>query len=249
MMIHHPIYLFMKEYAQYSHNVNHDALISKNIYFAYFNVIRLSLSNKNLFWMDCLKNTWVWPTQCFIYKIIFNVLWFYFINLTFHRCCSLTGLENNRPNLLLGLIIRQRPKRDFLPVDINETARFIPESKPGTATTTVTVNDKEVTREEEENSYISSLCASSTKERDREEIPLLNTAEEVVTAEQSSTDISEKAEDTEEGYQPLRFLPGVLRSWGGELLPLPDFSGKPKHKRPVLTWTPFAILKLCLFFF
>nr|XP_046191441.1 PHD finger protein 3 isoform X1 [Oncorhynchus gorbuscha]XP_046191442.1 PHD finger protein 3 isoform X1 [Oncorhynchus gorbuscha] len=139
------------------------------------------------------------------------------------------GLENNRPNLLLGLIIRQRPKRDFLPVDINETARFIPESKPETETTTVTVNNKEVTREEE-NSYISSLCASSTKERDREEIPLLNTAEEeVVTAEQSSTDISEKAEgeDTEEGYQPLRFLPGVLRSWGGELLPLPDFSGNP----------------------
>eukprot|EP00063_Salmo_salar_P004663 XP_013979498.1 PREDICTED: PHD finger protein 3-like [Salmo salar] len=67
------------------------------------------------------------------------------------------GLENNRPNLLLGLIIRQRPKRDFLPVDINETARFIPESKPGTATTTVTVNDKEVTREEEENSYFP-LC-------------------------------------------------------------------------------------------
>lgn len=49
MMIHHPIYLFMKEYAQYSHNVNHDALISKNIYLAYFYVIRLSLSNKNLF--------------------------------------------------------------------------------------------------------------------------------------------------------------------------------------------------------
>lgn len=74
---------------------------------------------------------------------------------------------------------------------------------------------------------------------------MLNTAEEeVVTAEQSSTDISEKAEgeDTEEGYQPLRFLPGVLRSWGGELLPLPDFSGKPKHKRPVLTSTPFAAL-------
>lgn len=49
MMIPHPIYLFMKEYAQYSHNVNHDALISKNIYLAYFYVIRLSLSNKNLF--------------------------------------------------------------------------------------------------------------------------------------------------------------------------------------------------------
>lgn len=185
--------------------------------------------------MDCLNNTWVWPTNVSFIKSFFMIL--FHKCFTFHWCCSLTGLENNRPNLLLGLIIRQRRKRDFLPVDINETARFIPESKPGTATTTVTVNDKEVTREEEENSYISSLCASSTKERDREEIPLLNTAEEVVTAEQSSTDISEKAEaeDTEEGYQPLRFLPGVLRSWGGELLPLPDFSGKPKHKRPVLT--------------
>ncbi|XP_019901916.3 PHD finger protein 3 isoform X1 [Esox lucius] len=136
------------------------------------------------------------------------------------------GLENNRPNLLLGLIIRQRPKRDFLPVDINETAKFIPERKPET-TTVVTAKDVDVTAGEEGSSYVALLGAPGVKER--EEIPLLNTAEDDVAEEAPSADTPENVdpEDTEEGHQPLRFLPGVLRSWGGELPPLPDFSGNP----------------------
>ncbi|KAL0983883.1 hypothetical protein UPYG_G00134310 [Umbra pygmaea] len=137
------------------------------------------------------------------------------------------GLENNRPNLLLGLIIRQRPKRDFLPVDINETAKFIPERKPEMAPV-VTVKNSEVPQEDEENSYVSSLTAPIVKES--EEIPLLNLAEDCEpSSEPSGRETPENAEpeDTEEGHQPLRFLPGVLRSWGGALPPLPEFSGPP----------------------
>ncbi|XP_071769253.2 PHD finger protein 3 [Centroberyx gerrardi] len=129
------------------------------------------------------------------------------------------GLENNRSNLLLGLIIRQRPKRDFLPVDVNETARIIPESKP----LTVSTSDARVT--EDDKFYLSSLTAPHTKETDKP----LSTTEDV---DEPITESFEEASASEEGNnqeskKPLRFLPGVLVGWGGELPPLPDFGGKP----------------------
>ncbi|XP_034041006.1 PHD finger protein 3 [Thalassophryne amazonica] len=130
------------------------------------------------------------------------------------------GLENNRANLLLGLIIRQRPKRDFHPVDVNETARIIPEIKPITTAT----KETRVT-EEDEKFYFSSLTPSHVKEADK---PLSTTADVNEPTTETSEEPSASEETTnQETQKPLRFLPGVLVGWGGELPPLPDFGGKP----------------------
>ncbi|XP_067378953.1 PHD finger protein 3 isoform X2 [Channa argus] len=127
------------------------------------------------------------------------------------------GLENNRANLLLGLIIRQRPKRDFLPVDMKETARIIPEIKP------ITVPAKETrTTEEDEKVFLSTLTPTSKKE----DKPL-NTIEDVpITESPEEPSVSEET-NSQEAQKPLRFLPGVLVGWGGELPPLPDVGNKP----------------------
>uniref|UniRef100_A0A665X746 PHD finger protein 3 n=1 Tax=Echeneis naucrates TaxID=173247 RepID=A0A665X746_ECHNA len=128
------------------------------------------------------------------------------------------GLENNRANLLLGLLIRQRSKKDFLPVDMNETARIIPAIRP------VTVSTKETrAAEEEEKLFLSSLTTMHKKE----DKPL-NTTEDVdepVTDTFEGPSVSEEA-NNQESQKPLRFLPGVLVGWGGELPPLPDVGGK-----------------------
>nr|XP_040033840.1 PHD finger protein 3 [Gasterosteus aculeatus aculeatus]XP_040033841.1 PHD finger protein 3 [Gasterosteus aculeatus aculeatus]XP_040033842.1 PHD finger protein 3 [Gasterosteus aculeatus aculeatus]XP_040033843.1 PHD finger protein 3 [Gasterosteus aculeatus aculeatus] len=125
------------------------------------------------------------------------------------------GLENNRANLLLGLIIRQRSKRDFLPVDMNETARIVPEIKP------ITISTKETrAKEEEEKKFLSSLTIAHKKEKDKP----LNATEEVGEPISESLEESSTPEETnsQESQKPLRFLPGVLLGWGGELPPLPD---------------------------
>lgn len=133
-----------------------------------------------------------------------------------------TGLENNRSNLLLGLIIRQRPKRDFLPVGMNETSRISPETRP------VPISSKDPqAAEEEEKLYLSSLTAAHKAEKSKppaaaaasEEVhePVTDSFEEPSASEEPSHPESQK---------PLRFLPGVLVGWGGELPPLPDFGGK-----------------------
>uniref|UniRef100_A0A8C4HYH0 PHD finger protein 3 n=1 Tax=Dicentrarchus labrax TaxID=13489 RepID=A0A8C4HYH0_DICLA len=130
------------------------------------------------------------------------------------------GLENNRANLLLGLIIRQRPKRDFLPVDVNETARIIPEIKP------ITISTKETrATDEDEKFFLPSLTAAHNKEKDKP----LNTNEdtdEPITEAFEEPSASEET-NSQEPQKPLRFLPGVLVGWGGELPPLPDVGGKP----------------------
>lgn len=132
----------------------------------------------------------------------------------------MTGLENNRANLLLGLIIRQRPKRDFLSVDMNETARIIPEIKP------ISVSTKETRATEEgDKFFLSSLTTVHVKEKDKP----LNTTEEVsepITESPEEPSVSEET-NSQESQKPLRFLPGVLVGWGGELPPLPDVGGKP----------------------
>ncbi|XP_033469251.2 PHD finger protein 3 isoform X2 [Epinephelus lanceolatus] len=130
------------------------------------------------------------------------------------------GLENNRANLLLGLIIRQRPKRDFLPVDMNESARIIPEIQP------ITVSTKETREtEEDEKLFLSSLTTAHKKEKDKP----LNTTEDVDEPITESFEEPSASEETnnQEPRKPLRFLPGVLVGWGGELPPLPDVGGKP----------------------
>lgn len=131
------------------------------------------------------------------------------------------GLESNRANLLLGLIIRQKPKRDFLPVDVdvNESARLVPETKP------VAISTKDArTTEEEEKLFLSSLTAPRDKDKEKQ----LAAAED--GAELNADTFEEPAASESgslESHRPLRFLPGVLVGWGGELPPLPDFSNKP----------------------
>lgn len=138
--------------------------------------------------------------------------------LTLNLFLNLIGLEYNRANLLLGLIIRQRPKRDFLPVVATESVRVVPESKPITIPTKVTR-----TTEEDEKLFLSSLVPPLTKELDK---PLEMTEDEPV-AEFSEEPSATEESSSQEPQKPLRFLPGVLVGWGGELPPLPDFSDKP----------------------
>ncbi|XP_061814728.1 PHD finger protein 3 [Nerophis lumbriciformis] len=130
------------------------------------------------------------------------------------------GLENNRANLLLGLIIRQRPKRDYLPVVLNEAARMSPEVKA------VPVSVKEAPAEEEdEKLFLAALTTPNKSEQEK----LLETAE---AREEPITECFEEAapsgKNNPESQKPLRFLPGVLVGWGGELPPLPDFGETPK---------------------
>lgn len=130
------------------------------------------------------------------------------------------GLENNRSNLLLGLIIRQRPKRDFLPVDVNETGRIIPEIQP------IAVSTKETrATEEDEKLFLSSLTATHKKEKDKPLDPA-EAVDEPVTEAFEEPSASEET-NSQESQKPLRFLPGVLLGWGGELPPLPDVGGLP----------------------
>ncbi|XP_061692893.1 PHD finger protein 3 isoform X2 [Syngnathoides biaculeatus] len=129
------------------------------------------------------------------------------------------GLENNRANLLLGLIIRQRPKRDYHPVDINETTRMSPEVKP------VPVPVQETHGEEEdEKLFLASLTTPNISEKHK----VLETAEAVEEPiTESFEEPSAAGNSSQESHKPLRFLPGVLLGWGGELPPLPDVGGKP----------------------
>uniref|UniRef100_A0A672IHT5 PHD finger protein 3 n=1 Tax=Salarias fasciatus TaxID=181472 RepID=A0A672IHT5_SALFA len=127
------------------------------------------------------------------------------------------GLENNRANLLLGLIIRQRPKRDFLTVDVNESARSIPDIKP------IIIPPKETRKtEEDEKLFLSSLTVPHKKEKEK----TLDTTEEADEPVAESLEGPSAPENSQEAQKPLRFLPGVLVGWGGELPPLPDVGGK-----------------------
>ncbi|KAI5087904.1 PHD finger protein 3 isoform X1 [Silurus meridionalis] len=103
------------------------------------------------------------------------------------------GLETNRPNLLLGLIIRQRPKRDFvvlLPNEVSEPPSFLLETKPQVDST-----PKPVVVRDEEREFISSLGRIQKKESAN-------------PGKSAGTESRLDAEDEEN--VSLRFLPGVL---------------------------------------
>ncbi|XP_053731659.1 PHD finger protein 3 [Synchiropus splendidus] len=134
------------------------------------------------------------------------------------------GLESNRNNLLLGLIIRQRPKRDFLPVDLNETARVIPEVKP------ISISPKQSKAAGvEESFFLTAIPAAMKTEKETQPKAIEEEVEEEEPVEESFDETSATEESgSQESLKPLRFLPGVLVGWGGELPPLPDFSEKSK---------------------
>lgn len=100
---------------------------------------------------------------------------------------------------------------------MNESARIVPETKP----VAVPVKDTRTT-EEEEKLFLSSLTAPRGKDKEKQVAedsgePNADSLEEPAASESGSL----------ESHRPLRFLPGVLVGWGGELPPLPDFSSKP----------------------
>lgn len=105
-------------------------------------------------------------------------------------------------------------------MDMNETAKSIPEIKPAT------VSSKETrAKEDDKKFFLSSLDPVHKKEKDKP----LNTTEEVNEPIAESPEEPSLSEDTnnQEPQKPLRFLPGVLVGWGGELPPLPDVGGRP----------------------
>lgn len=117
----------------------------------------------------------------------------------------IVGLETNRPNLLLGLVIRQRPKRDFgviLPSDVSEAPSFLAESKPH-----VDYPQKAPAAQDMEQSFISALA--STRKKD--------------TADLIKSVVEEPILDTEtEENVSLHFLPGVLKLPGNAASSLSD---------------------------
>ncbi|XP_018605123.1 PHD finger protein 3 isoform X2 [Scleropages formosus] len=129
------------------------------------------------------------------------------------------GLGTNRPNILLGLIIRQRVKRDFgaiMPVDIPEAsiARLPLENRAkfDSSSEAVGLNEKD---------YLNTLKVTRTTETVKlqqlatcEDRPQKHSVEEEEAI--LSTDAS-----LQEAAKPLRFLPGVLVGCEGQ-----DATGK-----------------------
>ncbi|XP_034777198.2 PHD finger protein 3-like isoform X1 [Acipenser ruthenus] len=118
------------------------------------------------------------------------------------------GLEARRPNLLLGLIIRQRVKRDFvavLPVDVPETASdaSLPEKKSKTDLS----NDAEAAADEEKTLF-NSLAPALPKHHNK---PQQSSEDEEEESKEPTTVVENVSQ---EPTKPLRFLPGVLV--GGE---------------------------------
>uniref|UniRef100_A0A8C1UPV9 PHD finger protein 3 n=1 Tax=Cyprinus carpio TaxID=7962 RepID=A0A8C1UPV9_CYPCA len=104
------------------------------------------------------------------------------------------GLETNRPNILLGLVIRQRPKRDFgviLPSDVSEAPSFLAESKP-----LVDYPQKAPVAQDVEQSFISVL--GSTQKKDTGDL-IKSVVEEPILDTETDENVC------------LRFLPGVLK--------------------------------------
>lgn len=123
------------------------------------------------------------------------------------------GLEINRPNLLLGLIIRQRPKRDF--ISMENDPRPAPEVKHSTVS-----KESRSSQEEDEQLYLSSLTRPLKKEKDKP----LETTEDTEEEDEPLTfeDAPASQEENSLVLKKPRFLPGVLVGWGGVLPPLPD---------------------------
>nr|XP_027310850.2 PHD finger protein 3 isoform X1 [Anas platyrhynchos] len=125
------------------------------------------------------------------------------------------GIELHRPNLLLGLIIRQKMKRQITAV-ASVTSSFADEASESTLSSLppekkskpnkpeVSHNDL-VLEDEEENDFFNSFTAVLHKQRNK--------------PQQSNTDdlsavIEPLVESTKhEPPKPLRFLPGVLVGW------------------------------------
>ncbi|NXG23024.1 PHF3 protein, partial [Grallaria varia] len=124
------------------------------------------------------------------------------------------GIEIHRPNLLLGLIIRQKMKRQITAVS-SVTSSFADEAAESTLSNLPPekkskpckpeVSHHELALEEEENNFFNSFTTVLHKQRNK---PQQSNTEDVPAV------VEPLVESTKhEPPKPLRFLPGVLVGW------------------------------------
>ncbi|XP_034377226.1 PHD finger protein 3 isoform X2 [Arvicanthis niloticus] len=120
------------------------------------------------------------------------------------------GLELHRPNLLLGLIIRQRLKRQHSasagPSHTAETPESAPIALPPDKKSKMESSTEEAA--EEESDFFNSFTTVLHKQRNK---PLQPLQEDMPTAAEPLMEITKQ-----EPPKPLRFLPGVLIGWDNQ---------------------------------
>ncbi|KAH0622064.1 hypothetical protein JD844_024006, partial [Phrynosoma platyrhinos] len=130
------------------------------------------------------------------------------------------GIEVHRPNLLLGLIIRQKLKRQISAVTSHAEESpegLTPEKKSKPSKSEVLHSEIVEKEEEEENDFFNSFTAVLHKQRIKSQQP--NT-EEAIANEPTLEGIKH------EPPKPLRFLPGVLVGWENQSSAL-ELASKP----------------------
>lgn len=125
-----------------------------------------------------------------------------------YRCFLFyTGLELHRPNLLLGLIIRQKLKRQHsASVSTShtaETSESVPMALPPDKKSKMEVSTEETP--EEENDFFNSFTTVLHKQRNK---PQQTLQEDLPSAIEPLVEVTKQ-----EPPKPLRFLPGVLIGW------------------------------------
>lgn len=117
------------------------------------------------------------------------------------------GLELHRPNLLLGLIIRQKLKRQHSASTsashTAETSESVPIALPPDKKSKIEVSTEEAP--EEENDFFNSFTTVLHKQRNKPQ-PALQ--EDIPTVMEPLVEVTKQ-----EPPKPLRFLPGVLIGW------------------------------------
>ncbi|NWV17313.1 PHF3 protein, partial [Origma solitaria] len=137
------------------------------------------------------------------------------------------GIEIHRPNLLLGLIIRQKMKRQITAVSSvtssfadeaaeNTLSSLPPEKKSKPSKPEVSHHDMAL-EEEEENNFFNSFTTVLHKQRNKPQQSNTDDAPAVIEPLVEST--------KHEPPKPLRFLPGVLVGWENQ--PSLELANKP----------------------
>ncbi|XP_010217540.1 PREDICTED: PHD finger protein 3-like [Tinamus guttatus] len=122
------------------------------------------------------------------------------------------GIEIHRPNLLLGLIIRQKMKRQITAVsssfvdEVSEsTLSSLPPEKKSKPNKPEVSHNELALEEEEENDFFNSFTTVLHKQRNKSQQSNIEDVPAVVEPLVEST--------KHEPPKPLRFLPGVLVGW------------------------------------
>lgn len=127
--------------------------------------------------------------------------------MTVDVCLFSPGLELHRPNLLLGLIIRQKLKRQHSasagPSHTAETPETAPVALPPDKKGKLDTSLEETT--EEENDFFNSFTTVLHKQRNKLPQPM---QEDLPTTTEPLLEVNKP-----EPPKPLRFLPGVLIGW------------------------------------